>query len=197
MLGGVALAACSSRPSPFGSAQSGVPADGSSDAVASDATSALGDASPMHDAGDADADAPECLDDELAPESGPVVCPSNACNSACNRIAGHYRGGVGQAIVACIDALSPCTESALVVPCTDQALARACSDPTSTGYCAPLVAACDPRDAGGMITLEGCKTFANGLSASGRSTFAACIEAKIDAGNCATEVGACADEIRQ
>jgi hypothetical protein len=197
MLGGFALAACSSTPSPFASSpvDGGVLGDGSSDDAASDAALALDGAPLLNDA--ADAGVTPCLGDDLAPGSGPVVCPANACTPSCERVLDHYRAGVAKAIVTCIDGLSPCTEPAQVVPCTDQALARACSEPSSVAYCKALVGACDPADAGGMITLEGCRVFANGLSASGRSAFAACIGAKIDAGNCAMEVGSCADDIRQ
>ena len=207
LLADLAPSACSSSQHAGGltnqdGGSQGVDDGGDANALAdADAKSdASGDAS-----GDASADAPakDCLDDKVSPTDGGdagTVCPSSGpCSAACARILDRYKAGVAQAAAACILALPSCGSSAEVVPCVDRALARACPDPTSPSYCAPLVTPCD-SDAGGfgsMISEHGCESFANGLAGTGRQVFAACIRSKIDAGTCATEVGSCADDIRQ
>ena len=156
--------------------------DGSVDGSANhgEAGACLGDAPPAADAG--------------------VACSaSGPCSEACQRITSSYKAAVARAAIECIAALPSCEVTADVVPCVDQALQRACPDPTSAGFCAPLVTACDPNagDAGSAISLAGCELFANGLSSAGRTTFAACIEDKINQGTCPAEIASCADSIRQ
>jgi hypothetical protein len=86
-----------------------------------------------------------------------------------------------------------------VFTCVDTAAGMACADPTSKGYCGALVKPCDPNagGAGSNIDEQGCELLTNGMSSSGRSAFAGCLQSKIDAGTCPAEVVNCADEIRQ
>lgn len=171
---------------------------GSGGDLSKDAEDPDADVDAASDGGDA-GDGGTCLGD-APPDGGVGTCPaSGPCSEPCGRILANYKGGVARAAVDCIVALPSCENAAVVVPCVDRALARACPEPTAPTYCSPLVTACDPNagDAGSMISQAGCELFANGLSSAGRSAFEACIEDKIAQSTCPTEVGLCADEIRQ
>lgn len=167
------------------------------------------DADAAGDAADEEVVKGSCLDDEPAPTDGGAdggdgsaapVCPSSGtCSAVCAHILDHYKLGVAQVAITCLLDLPSCSTTTDVLACVDTALGMACADPTSNGYCSALVKACDPN-AGGLgsnIDETGCESFANGLSSSGRSAFASCLQSKIDAGTCPAEVVACADEIRQ
>lgn len=151
-----------------------------------------------------------CLDDKPAPtidggfkggdEAGVPVCPTTGtCASYCDDVVAHYKLGVAQVAVTCILALPSCSNLLDVNLCVDTALGESCKDTTSSGYCTPLVKACDPNagGAGSLIDELGCESFANGLSASGRSAFSTCIQSKIEAGTCPNDVRLCTDQIRQ
>lgn len=150
-----------------------------------------------------------CLDDKPAPDAGvdsgvdasaPPECPaSGTCSAICAHIVDHYKLGVAQVAVRCLLALSSCSTTTDVFNCVDTALGMACADPTSKPYCGGLVKPCDPNagGTGSNISEQGCESFANGLSANGRSAFAGCLQGKIDAGTCAVEVVMCGDDIRQ
>ena len=211
VLANVAIVSCSSERPP--SADPGGIGPGGSNGTTPDASSieaapASGvDAGGADDAeagdGGADADLPHCLRDELVPDDAgatAVACPTNGpCSALCGHVVAHYKAGVAQAAVRCIHALPACESAFDVVPCVDQALARACPDPTSASYCSPLVSACDKNagDGGSAISQAGCQSFAHGLSTEGRAVLAACIDAKVSAGTCPTEIVLCADQIRQ
>ena len=175
--------------------------------------SSAGDAVPSNDAalvdGDAAGDAAvdqlvngPCWDDKPAPidASATPGCPSSAtCSAICEHVVDHYKLGVAQVAIACLVALPSCSTQSDVYACVDKALGNACADPAAPAYCTSIVKACDPN-AGGLgssIDQQGCVTFANGFSAAGRSTFAGCLQSKIEAGTCPTEVVTCADEIRR
>lgn len=171
------------------------------------------DATPSSDSGQDASDANDaavdqlvnngtCLDDQPAPTDGGVApaCPSTGtCSAFCAHILDHYKLGVAQVAITCLLKLSSCSTTTDVIACVDAALGQACADPTSKGYCTPLVKACDPNagGAGSSIDEQGCESFANGFSSSGRTAFTSCLQSKIDVGTCPTEVVTCADEIRQ
>jgi hypothetical protein len=144
-----------------------------------------------------------CLDDNAVTidgGAGPMACPSPAsCTANCASIKDHYKLGIAQTAIDCISKLANCTNQGQVRNCVDRALGRACKDTSSAGYCTPLVTSCDPMagQPGSNIDQEGCMRFANGLTASGRSAFSACIQSKVSAGTCPTEVITCANQIRQ
>lgn len=173
---------------PTGGSPSSNPPDAGIDATIRDAAPDTRDA----------ADAKPCLGDTADGGAPASKCPTTgACAASCARVANHYRAGVAEAAIACVN--KSCTSVASLSLCVDSALAEACPEGTAASYCRPLVTACDP-DAGGIgstISQEGCESFANGLSAAGRSVFASCLQAKITAGTCARENAACADEIRR
>jgi hypothetical protein len=167
-----------------------------------------------HDAGDAsDADADDagdafppfqCLDDKPAPvdagvDAGSASCPpSGSCAVPCAHVLDHYKLGVRQVAIRCINKLPSCDNANDVRTCVDDALLATCADPTSPSYCAGLVTQCDPNAGkpGSNIDEAGCESFANGLSASGRTSFSDCINQKVAAGTCPMEVVTCADQIR-
>lgn len=151
-----------------------------------------------------------CLGDTLAPVDGGVdantpgdggidCTTSDACAPLCERVIQNFRVGVAEVAARCIRALPSCAGAIDVIPCVDFALARACPRPTSTAFCAPLVAGCvdSTGDAPGSFSKFGCETFASGLSTDGRATFSACVTSAIDGGACDIDVVACADNIRQ
>lgn len=210
MLGAVTLAAFAMTGAACSSEQPSVSASLGGDGGASSHEAASGgELSTGSDAGiDADGasddggavDGGTCLGDSPPGDGDAGTCPaSGPCSEPCGHILTNYKGGVARAALECIAALPSCENAADVVPCVDLALARACLDPTASAYCMPLVTACDPNagDAGSMISQSGCELFANGLSSAGRSAFRACIDGKIAQSTCPTEVGLCADEIRQ
>jgi hypothetical protein len=146
----------------------------------------------------------QCLDDRPAPidagvDAGDTSCPeTGACSAECAAVRDHYKLGVAQVAIRCIKGLPSCDEPADVRSCVDKALLAACPDSTATTYCEGLVPACDPNAGGpgSQIDQKGCEAIANGLTASGRATFSNCVNAKIEAGTCPTEVALCADAIR-
>lgn len=154
------------------------------------------DASSLLDAG-ADVEDPTCLGDLPKTDAGTVCPEAGACAASCTNVTGLYKGGVAQAVAACVGALRSCNERAEVTRCLDEALARTCSDPSATPYCAPIVAACDPADSGSVISAEGCESFARGLNRGGRDTLRSCLTAPAGGGACTADIGACADRIRQ
>jgi hypothetical protein len=184
---------------------------------------ALGDTSfvPTDAPGDGDASAADaaddrqltddghCLNDQPAPtidggfdggEGGVPVCPTTGdCAGYCADIVEHYKLGLAQVAVTCVLALPSCANPSDVRTCVDDALLASCKDNASPAYCTPLVKTCDPNAGGPGSNIDepGCESFANGLSASGRDAFSACIESKVDAGTCASEILACTDQIRQ
>ncbi len=176
------------------------------DGSPSEASPATDGALADRDAGPGDAtDEPfvngPCLDDKPAPlDGGAPDCGASAtCGSFCTRILDHYKLGVAQTAIACLVALPSCSNTNDVRTCVDVALGNVCADPTADGYCTAIVKKCDPNagGAGSNIDQQGCVGFANGLTASGRSTFQGCLQSKIEAGTCPAEVVTCADEIRQ
>ena len=198
------VVACSAdKPQGAVSSSSGVPSSSSGgptlDAASSDADA---DAGVLPDA-DATADAPlgnTCLGDDPVQAGGFPTCPdSGDCAPYCNDIVAHYRLGLAQVAVACLSKLSSCADTVDVNLCVDKALDRACKDTSSVGYCSPLVTPCDPNAGGpsSLIDELGCETFGNGLSPSGRDVLATCIQAKISAGTCPSDVRLCTDAIRQ
>jgi hypothetical protein len=172
--------------------------DGSAVAVTTDGAAA----DPSDASVDALVDAEpgwKCLGDELVDGGNGIVCPSTgSCSSACGHIVDRYKAGVAQAALKCILALPSCGAAADVIACVDKALSSACSDTTSAGFCSPLVLACDPAagDNGSAISQEGCELFANGLSGAGRTFFQSCIQDKITAGTCPTDIVGCANDVR-
>lgn len=167
------------------------------------------DADGSSDAADGQVVSGPCLDDNPAPTDGGTdggadgsaapVCPPGPCSVICANIVAHYKLGVAQVAVACLLDLPSCAVPTDVFACVDMALGMACADPTSTGYCTPLVKACDPNAGGPGANIDqaGCESFAHGMSSSGRSAFAGCLQSKIDGGTCPAEVVVCADDIRQ
>ena len=186
------------------------------DATSTDGPSALDDASNDQDASAADGandsgltDDGHCLNDQPAPtidggfdggEGGIPICPTTGtCVTYCNDIVDHYKLGLAQVAVTCILKLPSCSTPSDVRTCVDDALLASCKDTTSAGYCKPLVKTCDPNAGGFGSNIDelGCESFANGLNTSGRDTFSGCIQGKIDAGTCPTEIIACTDQIRE
>ena len=151
-----------------------------------------------------------CLDDRPAPtidggfaggdDAGTPICPTTgSCVTSCNDVVAHYKLGVAQVSVTCLRKLPSCANIDDVRLCVDNALGASCKDTTSPAYCTPLVKPCDPN-AGGLgsqIDEQGCESFGNGLSASGRDALSTCIHGKIDAGTCPNDVRLCTDQIRQ
>ncbi len=144
-----------------------------------------------------DADDPSCLGDVPKTDAGTVCPDAGACAASCGNVIGLYKGGVAQAVAACVTALRSCNDGAEVTRCLDEALTRTCSDPSASPYCSPIVAACDPADSGSVITLEGCESFARGLNARGRDTLRSCLTPPAGGGACAADIGACADRVRR
>ena len=142
-----------------------------------------------------------CLGDKPAAlDGGASDCSASAtCSAICARVLDHYKLGVAQTAIACLVALPSCSTASDVHACVDKALGNACADPAAAGYCTTIVKACDPNagDAGSNIDQQGCVSIANGLSASGRTTFKDCLQSKIEAGTCPAEVVTCANEVRQ
>lgn len=151
-----------------------------------------------------------CLNDKAAPtidggftggdDAGVPICgTTGTCVTYCNNIVAHYKLGVAQVAVTCLRDLPSCSDVLDVNLCVDRALGQACKDTTSPAYCTPLVKPCDPNAGGfgSLIDQAGCESFANGLSASGRTALSDCIQSKIDAGTCPNDVRLCTDEIRQ
>lgn len=149
------------------------------------------------------ADVLPCLDESsvtIDGGAGPTECTSSSsCSAYCSNVRDHYKLGIAQTAIACIAQLGGCSNVGEVGNCVDKAIGRACKDSTSPAYCSPLVTSCDPAagQSGSNVDEDGCERFANALSAAGRSTFSGCIQSKIDAGTCATEIVTCGDEIRR
>ena len=206
-VGAEAAVACSSSDRPAtGSGSASTSSGGTSGTIA--------DSSTDHDAEggafDASTDSPtftddgSCLNDEPAPKldagSAPPTCPSTGgCATYCSDVVAKYKLGVAQVAAKCILALGDCAELSDVGDCVDTAVDMSCKDTTSPAYCMPLVTSCDPNAGkmGSLIDEPGCEMIANGLSASGRSTFSACIESKIEMGTCPNDVHLCTDQLRQ
>lgn len=201
------LAACSdSRPAPPAGTT------GTAPPVPTGTTSPDGGPSPL---GDAQADAPSdgevfrCLGEApLTLDGGdggdggaaPTACPSSpTCSAHCADIATNYKLGIAQFAIQCVQALPSCTDPVGVRNCVDLAMGAACVDSTSTAYCQPLVAACDPMagGSGSNIDQAGCERFGHALAPAGRAAFSACLTSKIEAGTCPVEVIDCANEIRE
>ena len=196
----LALFGCSSRDPPQFSSSSAGGLPGTEAGPTGDGAAADGDAGPGDATTDPIVNGP-CLDDKPAPlDASALDCTASAtCSAACARVLDRYKLGVAQTAIACLLALPSCSTATAVRACVDTALGNACPDGTSAGYCTPIVKACDPN-AGGVgsnIDQQGCVSVANGLSSAGRSTFTGCLQSKIEAGTCPTEVVTCADEIRQ
>lgn len=151
-----------------------------------------------------------CVDDRPAPtidggfvggdDAGVPICPTTGtCVPYCNDVVAHYKLGVAQVAVTCMRKLTDCSDVLDVRLCVQNALMGACQDKTAPGACTPLVLPCDPN-AGGLGSLideNGCEAFMRSLNPAGRGAFASCIQAKIDAGTCASEVVQCTDQIQQ
>ena len=153
------------------------------------------------DAGDAaaDADLGSCLGDVAVDAGdGGTTCAGD-CASHCVAIGKNYRVGVAETAVACVRALGSCSDVTQVRSCVDLALERACPSPTATGYCTPLVTACDPNAGGdgSNISERGCESYASALSPTGRGVFSGCIAKQVDAGTCAAGIIDCAEAIRE
>ena len=150
------------------------------------------------DAADAADGAPPCLGDRPA-QTAETPCPPGACEASCQRVRPRYKGQVADAVAACLANERACNADTNVVLCVDRAFARACPTAEAKTLCAQLVPACDPNagGVGSIIDLEGCESLFRGLSPAGRDELGTCIRAKITAGTCAREVGACADAIRR
>ena len=208
-LGAEAALACSSSdrpPAAIGSASSSsggtsgmVVADGGTDQDADGgaAFDASGDSPVFTDDG-------SCLNDQPAPKldagSAPPTCPTTGgCATYCSDVVASYKLGVAQTAAKCILALGDCSDLVQVNDCIDTAVGESCKDTTSPAYCMPLVTSCDPNAGkmGSLIDEPGCEGIANSLSASGRSTFAACIESKVEMGTCPIDVHLCTDQLRQ
>lgn len=212
---GESVVACSSdRPAPSGGTTGGGTGDVDGSTAGRDA---LADSSGQRD-GSADAaddrppfsDDGACLDDKPAPtidggfkggnEAGVPICPTTGtCATYCDDIVSHYKLGLAQVAVTCILQLPSCSNVIDVNLCVDNALGASCKDTSSSGYCTPLVKPCDPNAGapGSLIDEPGCESFANGLSPSGRSSLSTCIQSKIEAGTCPSDVHLCTDQIRQ
>ena len=145
-----------------------------------------------------------CLNDQPSPkldagDAAPTCPASGSCATYCTDIVSYYKLGVAQAAAACILALPDCSDLVRVNTCVDQAVDQSCKDTSSPGYCMPLVTSCDPNAGkmGSLIDEPGCESIANGLSTSGRSTFATCIQNKIEMGTCPNDVRLCTDKLRE
>ena len=207
--------ACSSEKPPA-SGGGGAAGGGNGPTTHGNLADSSGDQDSGADAADAADDRPRisdegsCLDDKPAPtvdggfkggnEAGVPICPTTGtCVTYCDDIVAHYKLGIAQVAVTCLLKLPSCSNLVDVNLCVDKALGESCKDTTSPGYCASLVKPCDPNagQLGSLIDEPGCESIANGLNASGRSTFSMCIQSKIAAGTCPNEVRLCTDQIRQ
>jgi hypothetical protein len=146
----------------------------------------------------------DCLDDKPAKGDGgdgstPDCTSSATCSPICAHLLDHYKLGVAQVAITCMLGLASCADTSGVKTCVDTALAEACPDPTAKTYCGPLVIACDPNagKAGSQIDEQGCESFANAFTSSGRAAFSSCLDGEIEAGTCPTEVGDCTDQIER
>ncbi len=151
-----------------------------------------------------------CLDDRPAPtidggfqgsdDAGLPTCPTTGtCATHCNNIVARYKLGVAQVAVSCLRRLPSCSDVLDVRLCVDNALMGACRDNSAASACAPLVRPCDPNAGGpgSIIDDNGCEAFMRGLNPTGRGALASCIQNKIDAGTCASQVDQCTDQIRE
>lgn len=201
------ILACSSDDRPVGavtgttSTSSGSTGTGSSSSSGS-ATDGGGDGSLSDASSSGTLDAAEeagtpCVGDVPITKDGgtlPSSCPdSPSCSARCTKIAKNFRVGLAQSGVACLRGLSTCDDIPAVLRCLTAMIGLACTDSTATTFCSPLVTACDPNAGGdgSLISTESCASFVSALTPDGRATFKTCMDDKIGAGTCATDVGDC------
>jgi hypothetical protein len=207
--GGVLVFGCSSSDRPAASAGTG-PAEPLPTFDASPVVDAGGDREIADSASDHSlSDDGHCLTDQPAPtidggfdggdEAGIPICPTTGtCVSHCNDVVARYKLGVAQVAVTCIRRLPDCSNVLDVRLCVENALAEACQDTTAPGACAPLVLPCDPKAGsfGSLIDENGCEGLVRGLNPTGRGALASCVQRKIDAGTCPSEVDQCTSELQ-
>lgn len=209
------LIACSSDDRPGGASGETLPPNKNDGGVVTTDGSVIDgsteDGQPLGDAGTPPfSDDGSCLDDRPAPtidggfqggdDSGVPICPTTGtCTAYCNDVVAHYKLGLAQVIVTCLRELPSCSQELDVQLCVDNALQQACKDPTAANACTPLVKPCDPNagDFGSAIDEPGCELYMRGLSSNGRGVLSSCIQGKIDAGTCKTQVDQCTDQIRK
>lgn len=176
------------------SSSSGSATDGGGDGSLSDASSS-GSSSGTPDA-TVEAGTPCVGDVPITKDGGtlPSSCPDSAsCSARCTKIAQNFRIGLAQSGIACLRGLSSCDDTPAVFRCLTAMIGLACTDSTATTFCSPLVTACDPNAGGegSLISTESCASFVSALTPEGRATFKTCMDGKIGAGTCATDVGDC------